>query len=1027
MRGKLSDFFSQLYFDELLVSGLARHASFMKYTSGTSWCEGAFGAVHENYYVHYGFPGNLEALRRQLGYDSEKKEEWLNKHTLFAFFSPFLKPSLKGELIQFMIGSSQISWSKIWNVGSQFDNLRYCSECVKEDRSRYGEAYWHRLHQICLLCPHHLQPIENSSIKKWFRKSEGNFPVTAETAALTNNNQSSETLFSRHEYRAILERLNQDILWVLDHLLLDLNSDLIKARLITVLFENGLLTANGRLRTKKFTNALNNYFSESLLNELGLVFSKGHPYAWATTTLDDKGKKHPFQYLLLIQFFGHTLATFLNVDTNYAYFGSGPWKCKNPVCPEYDSCSIKEVEVRKTRRKVIGIFQCSCGYKYQQSWSHRYSGKTYKVVDYGPLWEANLRKLWLEGSPYGRLSRISATLNVTQLTIKRYAVKLGLPDSSYSSSARRLLPGEQYKKRPVSEEDISKGREEWLKALEKFPDCATETLLKLGYHSLYSFLLRYDYDWIKSHQPSVKCKGQISNPILREAHYKSNDIHIAESLACMAAHLKNPLLYPKRRLSVALLGDSLPTICRVLDENAIYSPLSHHVISALTESQEQFVIRKLVWLVCNYRLTAAPNKEERLAFGLAQFSSEAKYRHILEEIIDLALPTFSMNEVLPYFWHSEELDWSALDYDLAVQVANIKIKILNESGYPVKVTEASIGYELQALPFLLNSPHKLPETTEIIRKSIEGNVDYGLRLVSWGYSYFANRRRMPSENDFVRATRLNNLVNYSQLPEVAAAIQVAIARLSRSKSSASPLRKIQQLHKEVTFMERDTLLAQEVIVAADSIRNMEPPVKVTDTSVRCKLDHLFQKSWNRGVLIKHYLKKLPKTVDALELVNESPLEFRLRKCCHIAARYRAAMNNPALPSILKEYASNLAADGLVVDSQLAAIRRVSQLDRYLRETIILAVLELLDVIPVQRVTLKAILQLIGMDEFQELKLHSRKEIAPMTTEALELLTETEKRFRQRQLTQLVNESCHESGNPRTNAIIVKSYLSRTFD
>lgn len=46
------------------------------------------------------------------------------------------------------------------------DHLRFCPLCILEDAEKYGEPYWHRIHQIreTVYCPTHSVPILNSSV-----------------------------------------------------------------------------------------------------------------------------------------------------------------------------------------------------------------------------------------------------------------------------------------------------------------------------------------------------------------------------------------------------------------------------------------------------------------------------------------------------------------------------------------------------------------------------------------------------------------------------------------------------------------------------------------------------------------------------------------------------------------------------------------------------------------------------------------------------------------------------------------------
>ena len=56
--------------------------------------------------------------------------------------------------------------------------LKYCPLCVQEDRDKYGEAYWHRKHQIrnMLVCPKHHSYLEESDV---LAKSEKVFTLSS--------------------------------------------------------------------------------------------------------------------------------------------------------------------------------------------------------------------------------------------------------------------------------------------------------------------------------------------------------------------------------------------------------------------------------------------------------------------------------------------------------------------------------------------------------------------------------------------------------------------------------------------------------------------------------------------------------------------------------------------------------------------------------------------------------------------------------------------------------------------------------
>ena len=66
--------------------------------------------------------------------------------------------------------------------------MRYCPVCVQEDRLKFGETYWHRLHQILELpvCPiHHCKIVETN-----FRSSGKSSPdlIAAEIVIPSKDN-----------------------------------------------------------------------------------------------------------------------------------------------------------------------------------------------------------------------------------------------------------------------------------------------------------------------------------------------------------------------------------------------------------------------------------------------------------------------------------------------------------------------------------------------------------------------------------------------------------------------------------------------------------------------------------------------------------------------------------------------------------------------------------------------------------------------------------------------------------------------
>src|SRR5262249_13189335 len=103
-------------------------------------------------------------------------DRFIDEHTLFPLFCPFLPQRQMIQAREDMKG--KIGSSVYYRIGTpvsgipvpKVEHLRFCSLCVDEDRDRFGECYWHRIHQApgVLICPVHkavLCEIESNALK----------------------------------------------------------------------------------------------------------------------------------------------------------------------------------------------------------------------------------------------------------------------------------------------------------------------------------------------------------------------------------------------------------------------------------------------------------------------------------------------------------------------------------------------------------------------------------------------------------------------------------------------------------------------------------------------------------------------------------------------------------------------------------------------------------------------------------------------------------------------------------------------
>src|ERR1035437_1785750 len=92
----------------------------------------------------------------------EHVAEWLHAQTNWPYVARFLKPTSLRKSWRGYVSPSSTSGNDPVSFGpltSQF--LRYCPCCARVDTERYGEPYWHRVHNLPAVhaCPTHEEPL----------------------------------------------------------------------------------------------------------------------------------------------------------------------------------------------------------------------------------------------------------------------------------------------------------------------------------------------------------------------------------------------------------------------------------------------------------------------------------------------------------------------------------------------------------------------------------------------------------------------------------------------------------------------------------------------------------------------------------------------------------------------------------------------------------------------------------------------------------------------------------------------------
>lgn len=167
-------YFPEIYPDELVYSWFCRYCVHSgSYSSKMAltelYCKKSDNPSKE-------FIGNLNDDARSLIDKIYPIDELVLEHTMYSQYARFIPLEQKIKAMhQLRFGSCDVHHlfsSLPRNEGEKY--LRFCPLCAKEDREKYGEAYWHRKHQIknMSICTKHKCRLEESSVPA---KSEQSF------------------------------------------------------------------------------------------------------------------------------------------------------------------------------------------------------------------------------------------------------------------------------------------------------------------------------------------------------------------------------------------------------------------------------------------------------------------------------------------------------------------------------------------------------------------------------------------------------------------------------------------------------------------------------------------------------------------------------------------------------------------------------------------------------------------------------------------------------------------------------------
>lgn len=149
-------YFPNPYPDELFYSMLARYYTKSGYLAYTFAAEELFSNKTSKPRIEFINPLSETAFK--IITDIIPFRKIIENHTMFSYYTRFLPLERRKEAYQALL-NMQSDYYKYLCIpkDNQIQHLKYCPLCADVDRNKYGETYWHRIHQFkeIDICPDH--------------------------------------------------------------------------------------------------------------------------------------------------------------------------------------------------------------------------------------------------------------------------------------------------------------------------------------------------------------------------------------------------------------------------------------------------------------------------------------------------------------------------------------------------------------------------------------------------------------------------------------------------------------------------------------------------------------------------------------------------------------------------------------------------------------------------------------------------------------------------------------------------------
>lgn len=572
--------------DEPIYSLVARYHDMLMYRTYRDTIRDLFGC--ESVAANVELPSRLEAFTERLPWDSLNVRNFIEQHTAAAYYAFIMPLDQRKRLIRALSGSSHPSPPAV--IGGMARkvrpprHLRFCSICVENDRKQYGNAYWHRVHQLpgVIVCPEHGCVLQKSNISNRSQRLRYAF-ISLEQAL----HDKKITLDTSEGFGILYITIAKDSLWMLNHWNDEPSLKNMRMALQSRMRLIDWMTAGGNLRAKTLREAWNGQYPYEYRSKLECGMDTLADPTFLTRSLLFGGRRtvHPLMAVLVTRLIGLTveeLSAQSSAKSTLEDSCAPRILCVNPVCPDMNTSRwmTKEESDKYPGRWVARC--CCCGMAYTQD--KHMLGKPY-ILERGKIWESRLVSL-IDSNKLS-LRKIAKQLGVDPMTVKKAALRLGV-DTPWSK------PVENKKVKRINKNLLSSQRSKWDQQREENKRASRTELRKLG-PALWVWLKRNDNTWLEQNLPPQKPGHEGRKKIDWENRDQQLCLALEESVKEILTRTEHPIRITHTELARRV---GKPDLFR--KKLIKHFPKTKKVADRLTESRVQYAERRIKWCATQY-------------------------------------------------------------------------------------------------------------------------------------------------------------------------------------------------------------------------------------------------------------------------------------------------------------------------------------------------------------------------------------------------------------------------------------------